>query len=129
MLQSEAAKVVLYLAADFPRSQKQTDRELPCMETTDLRGDNMKFRNVIVNLEKGLHDLNAAHFVQQISEFSSEIQIQHGNLVLNAKSLMGVLCMDLEPGTEIRIGARGPDAEQALDCLEEFLSQSKTDSN
>ena len=41
----------------------------------------MKFRKVIINIETGLHDLNAAFFVQRVSEFSSEIQIQYGDMV------------------------------------------------
>ena len=84
----------------------------------------MKFRKVIINLEKGLHDINAARFVQLASGFLSQIQIQYQNMIINTKSLMGVLCMDLYPGTEIILRVNGPDSEKALDCLEAFLSKS-----
>lgn len=85
----------------------------------------MKYRKVIIKLETGLHDLNAARFVQQVSELSSDIQIEYDNMILNAKSLMGVLCMDLAPGTEVMLTADGADEEKALDCLEAFLNRSK----
>lgn len=83
----------------------------------------MKYRKVIINLETGLHGLNAARFVQQVSELSSDIQIEYDNMILNAKSLMGVLCMDLVAGTEVMLRANGPDEEKALDCLEAFLNK------
>ena len=81
----------------------------------------METRNVKIQAAAGLHDRWAAYFVQKANEFQSEIYICCGSLKLNAKSLMGILCMDLPPHAEVTLMAEGGDCIPALDSLAGLL--------
>ena len=78
-------------------------------------------RSVKLPSPMGLHDRRAAKFVNKATEFTSSIYIQYGDYRLNAKSLMGVMYVDLPPYAEITLCAAGPDAAFALDSLERLL--------
>ena len=75
----------------------------------------------IVNQE-GLHARPAARIVRLASSFTSEIEIMKDGVGVNAKSIMGVMMLAAECGSQITIRADGPDAEQALDALAELVA-------
>ena len=81
----------------------------------------METRTVKIQARTGLHDRWAAYFVQKANEFQSEILICCGSLRLNAKSLMGIMCMDLPPLAEVTLLAEGEDSASALDSLVSLL--------
>lgn len=69
----------------------------------------------------GLHARAAAKFVQLANNFSSEINIKHGNREVSGRSIMGVMMLAAGKGTEIEIIANGTDEDQALDTLENLV--------
>lgn len=75
----------------------------------------------IVNQE-GLHARPAARIVRLASSFASEIEIVKDGVGVNAKSIMGVMMLAAECGSQITIRADGPDAEQALSALAELVA-------
>jgi phosphocarrier protein len=75
----------------------------------------------IVNQE-GLHARPAARIVRLASSFTSEIEIMKDGVGVNAKSIMGVMMLAAECGSQITIRADGPDAEQALAALAELVA-------
>jgi catabolite repression HPr-like protein len=83
----------------------------------------MAEKKVVVQLETGLHARPAAIFVQEANKFSSEIFVVKGNKKVNAKSIMGIMSLAVSCGTEITITAEGPDAEDAVNRLAEFVSK------
>ena len=85
----------------------------------------METRTVIIQAAAGLHDRRAAYFVQKANEFQCEIYICCGSLKLNAKSLMGILCLDLPPYAEVTLMAEGEDSAAALDSLVSLLQESR----
>lgn len=82
-------------------------------------------RNVIVQLETGLHARPAARFVQEANQYQSDIYIVKGNKKVNAKSIMGVMSLAVAKGTEIMITAEGPDELQAIEALVEIVSSTE----
>ena len=72
----------------------------------------------IVNQE-GLHARPAARIVRLASSFASEIEIMKDGVGVNAKSIMGVMMLAAECGSQITIRA---DAEQALSALAELVA-------
>ncbi|HET7040876.1 MAG TPA: HPr family phosphocarrier protein, partial [Gemmatimonadales bacterium] len=54
--------------------------------------------------------------------FASEIEIMKEGVGVNAKSIMGVMMLAAECGSQITIRADGPDAEQALSALAELVA-------
>ena len=84
------------------------------------RGGIMIERHIIIRGKSGLLNNQATFFVQKANEFESKIWIEYRNKKLNAKSLLGVLSMEIVEGSEITLIADGSDAETALDALEEL---------
>ena len=85
----------------------------------------METRTVKIQGAAGLHDRRAAYFVQKANEFQSEIYLYCGSMRLNAKSLMGIMCMDLPPRSEVTLMAEGEDSASALDSLGRLLQDLK----
>jgi phosphocarrier protein HPr len=75
----------------------------------------------IVNQE-GLHARPAARIVRMASAFAAEITLSKDGMDVNAKSIMGVMMLAAECGSEITIRANGPDAEAAVQALAELVA-------
>lgn len=75
----------------------------------------------IVNQE-GLHARPAARIVRLASSFTAEIEILKDGVGVNGKSIMGVMMLAAECGSQIMIRADGPDAEQAVEALAELVA-------
>ncbi len=73
--------------------------------------------------ELGLHARPAAEFVRCVQSFSSEVFIVKGEARFSAASILEVLSANLELGTRMILEADGPDAQAALDHLEELLHE------
>lgn len=65
----------------------------------------------------GLHARPAAEFVKLASKFDSEVWVEKEGLEVNGKSIMGVMMLAAEAGSEILIRAVGVDAEDAVRSL------------
>ena len=65
----------------------------------------------------GVHARPAAQIVQLTSQFTSEIQLGKDGLDVNAKSIMGVLLLAAECGSELTIRCQGADADVALAAI------------
>lgn len=65
----------------------------------------------------GLHARPAAQLVRLASTFQSQIELVKDDMVVNAKSIMGVMMLAAEQGAEIEIRADGEDAEKAVEEL------------
>jgi len=74
-----------------------------------------------VTHEVGLHARPASMFVQTAAKYSSDIEVTHGEVTTNAKSILGVLTLGAHKGAEIIIKAEGEDAEEALKALEQLV--------
>jgi phosphoenolpyruvate-protein phosphotransferase len=71
----------------------------------------------------GLHARPAAFLVDVASQFAAEVQVQHNGEVANAKALASLLKLGIEGGSQVRILARGPDAEAALRAIEAAIEE------
>lgn len=74
-------------------------------------------RRVRIVNELGLHARPAAEFVKLASKFESEIQVRRDDMTVNGKSIMGVMTLAAEQGSELVITANGVDAEEAVNAL------------
>jgi phosphotransferase system HPr (HPr) family protein len=80
-------------------------------------------RRVTVKNKQGLHARPAALFVQIANKYEADISVSKDNEVVNGKSIMGILMLGVESGSEINIKAEGQDAAQAISELEELISK------
>ena len=83
-------------------------------------GHGMECSVRIVN-RLGMHARPAAEFVKLAGRFQCEITVEKDGLEVNGKSIMGVLMLAAEQGSELIIRADGSDAEQAIGALAELV--------
>jgi len=69
----------------------------------------------------GLHIRPAEQFVRLAMKFPCEIEVVRENLRVDGKSIMHMLTLGAEPGTELTIEARGENAEEAVAALVRFI--------
>ena len=80
-------------------------------------------KEVVVRCESGLHNKQAIYFVQTANEFDCEIWLESGNRRMNAKSMLGIMSLEIVTGTKITLVAMGTDAEKAVLALEALLQR------
>lgn len=78
-------------------------------------------REITIINKLGLHARAAAKFVTLAAGFNAEIRLLRGAREVNGKSIMGVMMLAAGCGTQLELRASGPDAEQALDNLENLV--------
>jgi phosphotransferase system HPr (HPr) family protein len=68
----------------------------------------------------GLHARPATRLVETTNRFAARIFVSAGEPPVDAKSVMTVLTLAATQGTDLLFQAEGPDAEEALDAIEEL---------
>jgi phosphocarrier protein len=71
-------------------------------------------RHVRIPNKYGLHARPAAEFVKVASRFKSDVFVGKEDLEVNGKSIMGMMMLAAECGSEILIRAAGADAQSAV---------------
>ncbi len=82
----------------------------------------MKELLLTVKSKVGLHARPASMLVNLAMEFESEIKVQKGDKVANAKSIMGILSIAAQKGDKVLVTAEGSDEEAAIDALEDLFN-------
>lgn len=70
----------------------------------------------------GLHARPSALLVSTAAKFDSEVYFTKNGLRVNGKSIMGVMMLAAEQGSEIIVEADGTDEESAVDALIDVIS-------
>jgi phosphocarrier protein len=86
-----------------------------------VSGDIVVERTVRIVNRLGMHARPAAEFVKLAARFRSHIRVEKEGLEVDGKSIMGVLMLAAEQGSELIIRAEGSDAESALAALVELV--------
>ena len=66
-----------------------------------------------------------AHLVQEASQYKSQVFIEMDNKKINAKSIMGMMTLQLAEGVDLTVVADGADEVNAVNGLETFLTTVK----
>ncbi len=69
----------------------------------------------------GLHMRAANIFVDSASRFASAIQVGRGEVIVNGKSIMGLMMLAAGCGTELVIETEGSDEQAAMSELLELV--------
>ena len=83
----------------------------------------MVTKSVTVEMNKGTEARPVAFLVQVASQFESSIYIEYDNKKINAKSIMGMMTVNLSNGKEVCVLADGTDESEAVDKIEEYLKK------
>ncbi len=78
-------------------------------------------RNLKVINPLGMHARPAAVFVKTVSAFDADIVVERDGNAVSGKSIMGLMTLQAECGSVLRITAEGPQAEMALERLEQLF--------
>ncbi len=71
-------------------------------------------KNVIIVNKLGLHARPSAMLVTAASKYASEVFFTKDGLRINGKSIMGVMMLAAEQGSQILVEVNGPDEEVAM---------------
>ena len=83
----------------------------------------MEYSTQVTILNKyGLHARPAAELVKLANRFASEIWLAKDEVEVNGKSIMGVMMLAAERGSQMGIRATGEDARQAVDALAQLVA-------
>ncbi len=79
-------------------------------------------RPITVQISNGLEARPVAMLVQVASQFESKIQVESGQKLVNAKSIMGMMTLGLDSGESVTVYADGSDEEEAINSIEKYLT-------
>ena len=74
-------------------------------------------RSVTIKNSQGLHARPATFFIQKANSYKASIWVEKEDCRVNAKSLLGVLSLDIVKGTTITLIADGADEAAAIEGL------------
>ena len=80
-------------------------------------------KTLLIKNKHGLHARPAAHLVKIAGKFKSDVKIFKDGLEINAKSIMGVMMLAAEPGSEVLVQVDGPDEGEALAEIEDLFEK------
>jgi phosphocarrier protein HPr len=81
-------------------------------------------RTVEIVNRAGMHARPASELVKLAGTFSSEVRLEKDGLEVNGKSIMGVLMLAAEMGSQLRISADEEDAVDAVAALAALVGRS-----
>lgn len=79
--------------------------------------------------KKGLHARAAAKFVKTAAQFESSLKVTRigaldeagAPLAVGGTSILGLMLLGAETGTELQLDAEGSDADQAVNAIETLI--------
>ena len=78
-------------------------------------------RKLKIQNRLGLHARPAALLVETASKYDAEVHVIKNGNTINAKSIMGVLMLAAEQGSELTFRAKGSQEKEALDAISKLL--------
>jgi phosphotransferase system HPr (HPr) family protein len=91
-----------------------------------MNGETLK-REVIVTNPQGLHMRPLAAFAQSANRFQSTVIVQKGDQRSNGKSILDLMLLAADQGTELILEVSGSDAQVAMEVLAQLLTAPSVD--
>ena len=79
-------------------------------------------KSIKISCPGGLEPRPIAELVQIASKFESKIYLETETKRVNAKSIMGMMSLNILPGKELKVITKGNDEQQAMDEIEAYLT-------
>lgn len=80
-------------------------------------------RTVTIRNRSGLHTRPAAMIVKTAAQFRSDFYIVKNGFRINGKSIIGVMTLAAEQGSELQLEFDGPDEEMAAEALGSYFER------
>ena len=78
-------------------------------------------KSIVITNRDGLDAKSAAQLVQIACRFRSQILIEQGTKIINAKSMMGVLSLGVGANNQITLSVNGADEKEAVGALVDLV--------
>jgi len=78
-------------------------------------------KRLVIKNKLGLHARAAALLVQTVNRFGADVKISKDSQVVDGRSIIGVLTLGAAKGSKVRVEARGKDAEELVQAVEEIF--------
>ena len=79
-------------------------------------------KDITIKIPSGLEAEPIAMLVQVACQYDSSIYIQMQDKKINAKSIMGMMSLEIIEGETVTVVADGSDEAEALDNIEKYLT-------
>ncbi|MDR2772654.1 MAG: HPr family phosphocarrier protein [Elusimicrobiota bacterium] len=79
-------------------------------------------KKLIVKSKQGLHARPGALLVQMLSKYKSEVKIFKDDMEIDAKSVMSILILAADCGSDLKFVINGEDEEEVSKELEKFFN-------
>ncbi len=79
-------------------------------------------RTLTVSNPLGLHVRPCLAIVNTVRQFKAVVKIRNGKQAADATSMLQLMTLAATEGTELVVSAKGPEAEQALEALNELFA-------
>lgn len=79
-------------------------------------------RPITIQHDMDMEERPMAHLVQEAVQYDSHVYIETDDKQINAKSIMGMLCLELTKGTTFTVVAEGADEQKAVEGVEAFFA-------
>jgi phosphotransferase system HPr (HPr) family protein len=114
------------IQAGFPKAAEESAADgarPPLVWSPDAMNGEPVQRSVIITNPMGLHFRPAAIFAKRAAEFQSAVNvIRPDGRRVNGKSMLDLLTLAAEQGTELVVEAAGSDAAAAVNALAQLLA-------
>jgi phosphocarrier protein len=84
--------------------------------------DGAQAREIRIINRRGLHARASAKFVQTVERFDSDVTVTRCGETVGGRSIMGLLTLAAAQGTSITVTAKGPDAADCLQAIDDLLA-------
>ena len=84
--------------------------------------DGAHVREIRVVNRRGLHARASAKFVQTVERFDSDVTVTRCGETVGGRSIMGLLTLAAGQGTTITVTAKGQDAADCLQAIDDLVS-------
>lgn len=78
---------------------------------------------LLIQNKLGLHARPGALLVETASKYEADVYLIKNGFKVNGKSIMGVLMLAAEKGSELTVQAKGKDAGEAVQALMDLVNQ------
>lgn len=72
--------------------------------------------------QRGLHARASARFVQLVEGYDAQVSVERDGVTVGGTSIMGLMMLAASKGCAINVSARGRQADEVLDAIEQLVS-------
>jgi phosphocarrier protein HPr len=82
-----------------------------------MSDDEVLLRSLEITNIRGLHARASAKFVQLVSGYDAEVEVEKDGMKVGGTSIMGLMMLAASPGCCINVSASGRQAAEVMDAL------------